>query len=256
MTLRSTKHIKQDSLKKIVENDDKGCDEKLDEIRELLGIPKKLDNEENLQKDDEITTTNSVPEDNDPKEESRIKILEGLTGKDLKLAKNLLIEIEKVPNIDWDPLTLELSVNSVIIPHSSIRLMIVKTVKNNTYPTLPYAFVNWVQALVTAKIPLQYFRDADSLNFRQALILIAERSTTAASESTTPPEEFENRKRAREEDEDDDNIEDTESPKRKKLSEGAETSLNLGEAVPLTEKRRSNRLRLKKSLKDSWKSIE
>ena len=116
MMSKFSSHIKQESLRNIVlqESD---CDTKLNQIRDLVGLPP-MTSEEKESEQQEISEPVV-----DLKAESIKKILDGLEGKDLNLAKNLLVELEKA-GLDWDTQSLELKVDGQTVAHSNLSLLI------------------------------------------------------------------------------------------------------------------------------------
>ena len=166
MMSKFSSHIKQESLRNIVlqESD---CDTKLNQIRDLVGLPP-MTSEEKESEQQEISEPVV-----DLKAESIKKILDGLEGKDLNLAKNLLVELEKA-GLDWDTQSLELKVDGQTVAHSNLGLLIKKLVRASS-PTLPIALVYFIDKIIKYKIPLSYIRDSDSQNIREALLKISER---------------------------------------------------------------------------------
>ena len=171
MMSKFSSHIKQESLRNIVlqESD---CDTKLNQIRDLVGLPPISEEEKESEAQAVEENVNTVV---DLKAESINRILEGLDGKELNLARNLLVDLEKA-GLDWDPQSLELKVNGNPIEHSNLSLLVKKLVRASS-PTLPIALVSFIDQIIKFKIPLTYIRDSDSQNIREALLKIKSNST-------------------------------------------------------------------------------
>ena len=245
---RVSKHIKQESLKNIVLTD-LDCEEKLNKIKELLGLPTSegVERETDDSRNDEETTNES-----DLRVQSRSRILEGLKGKELKLAQQLLTEIEKSTFLDWNDDSLELSIDGNLVPHSNIRLLTTKLVHESS-PQIPLGFVMYIDGLLRLKLPLSYFRDSDAIQTREALLKI--KGEIPLTEAVS-----ERQKRQRSESEVEDNLEG-EPSKRAKIderndAEGRTLDENLD--VPDTGeiRRKSPRLEMKKKLNASWKKFK
>ena len=242
---RVSKHIKQESLKNIV-LEDLDCEEKLNKIKELLGLPISEINEANEETNE---TSAVVDEQANSRIESRSRILQGLKGKELKLAQQLLTEIEKSTFLDWNDDTLELSVDGEYVAHSNIHLLTTKLVHDSS-PQIPLGFVTYIDGLLRLKIPLSYFRDSDAIQTREALIKIksdkslveADRGNLKRQRSLSETEEgnIENKKQRVEEEEIDSNVSD----------------LNLTAPTAGDTQRRSPRLQMKKKLNSTWKRFD
>lgn len=281
-----SKHIKQIHLKQLVEQN-KDCDSILTDIRQLVGLPPKTpdndNNEETTPK--EVADLEAPPpeeqilKEKDSKTESIERILEGLSGKEEKLARQLLNEIEKSPLVSWDPLSLELIRNGKPVSNTSMSLFVSKIVKRMSN-AIPYGFLYFIDSLISAKVPISYFKDSDSLNFREALLKIEKSTATNNVSTTVEPEavatgekanepEIEatpSLKRARNEEESDNEEERDTKKLKRQLSTDFIDDLDLGggeegggggreETVEEPTRRRSARLKLKNSLRKSWKKL-
>ena len=247
-----SKHIKQESLKNIVLKDVE-CEQKLAEIKELLGLPVSEDTP-NLENEGNEESNVS----DDQRIQSRSRILEGLKGKELKLANQLLIEIEKSTFIDWDDDTLELLIDNKLIAHSNIKLLTAKLVHESS-PQIPLGFVSYVDGLLRLKLPLNFFRDSDAIQTREALIVIRGRKE---GEEEDNPQNYEDppreRKRVRSESEGETANEDFLAKKRKvddPTNENEVTDVNVTAPDDMRSERRSPRLKLKPKLDYSWQKF-
>ena len=276
-----SKQIKQDILKDIVLKETE-CDEKLAEIRTLLGLPQS----ENVSGSEGggVVTEETAVAAQDLRSESISRILEGFKGREAQLAKQLLIEIEKSSVIDWDDATLELILNNnKNYPSSNIRLLIEKLLYTSS-PTLPNSFVSWIDALCSIKLPITYFRDSDSLNVRDAVLkirqeesvvpegneaVVAGRKRDREPEDETEleetfvkrprlsEEEKNSRKRSRVEEDESELATETVAKKSKISEENSESEINLTEPDPQqTGPRRSKRVQLKKKLGSTWRAFD
>ena len=174
-------HIKANVLKALVQKE-VPCEEKLDEIRGLLGLPPlEPDTEINGESSEE---TKDQPVDEEPgnevsvsdrqvelgeREKSINRILEGFQGKYKKFANQILLEIEKSGSLNWDYNTLELIIDSQTVLHSNLKLLLVKLLEQRS-PTLPFGLHKFVSALIRIKLPKVYFKGSDVKNIRAFLV--------------------------------------------------------------------------------------
>lgn len=167
-------HIKSTYLKSLVQAPDTSCQQKLNSIEKLLGLPlsDSVDNEETPKNEVGVNEEN-VNNDAilDKRLQAHEKILEGLSGKTEKLAKGLLQRIESVDNLSYDYDSLEISINSEVKRYSSIRSLIHRTVQVAS-PNLPLHFVQFINALLINKTSINFLLNSDALNIRQSLIEI------------------------------------------------------------------------------------
>ena len=260
-------HIKQSALKNVV-TQDIPCLEKLAKINELLGLPPPTETIENNEDETERIENGAAEESpvvpiseantDDSREKSIENIIQDLTGKSLKLAKQFIIEIEKNPTISWDYDTLEVIIDETPVLHSNIRLLIQKFVIE-TSAVLPLGLVEFVNKLLQIKLPLKLFKSADVLNIREALLKIRKESgkkEEVQSEEQVPEEDVESRKRSLEEEEEESeeaNIPLVEEEKGKKRKRTEVESLENSENINFTEQPRRSK-RIKSNL--PWKANE
>ena len=168
-----TRHIKAPVLKEIL-LEDKTCEEKLNQLKDLVGIPSEV----------------PVPQNTDERALSKEKILADLTPSGRKLANELLDYIEGSEFISWHTQTLELILDGKIIEFSNIQNLIKKVVQTLS-PNQPIAFVLFIDALLKLKVPQKLFRDGDAVNTRAQLLTI--RNSLSGAEPVSAPEEVSNR---------------------------------------------------------------
>ena len=315
-------HIKHNSLKKIVLKD-VPCEEKLQELRKLLGMPE-IENDSgedgggsgegggsgdggggggggggsgdgvesgeggasedgggggdvggggNEAEEEEPRGTEgggdvSEVSEKDEREKSFDSILSCFKGKYVKLAKGLLLEIEKSASVGWKYDSFEVTVDSNPILHSNIKLLLQKLMEEKS-PTFPLGLHKFIQALIGIKLPRFYFRGSDARNIRQFLIDIGPKKVVAAVESSGKK-----RQRVEEEEEEEDKEKDTKrlkidnpenegenvesqpsgSRKRSREEEGEEETPD----VEFDGRRRSSRikkLRLNEKLSKTWSAL-
>ena len=282
-----TSHIKAAHLKDLLLKEHGTCEEKLDEINKLLGLPQ-LSQTSSEQSESITTNEQSTSEQVDERQKSIDEILKDVKGKDWKLAKGLLRRIEFSDLISWNYETLEIIVEQKTILHSNIKLLIEKVVRLAS-PCLPVALLPFILALTKKPIPLNFFQDSDSLSIREGLLkitkpldaIIAEKPEQPVEPSVDQPAEetaeeaveqpveeaveesveeaaevnntnnIRNKKRQR------NNLQDP-VPYKQQKQEDEETTLVKGVAnadQEDTSRRRSQRLQLKPHLKKTWKSM-
>ena len=267
-----SRHIKQDSIRSIILQDTP-CESKLGEIQELVGLPPATENtNDGVGQNDEEGSAGQVEDTNESsslRDDSIKRILEGLTGRELSIGRNLLQEIEKTPGISWDETSLELILNGQNISFSNMNLLVNKVVQSSSL-SLPIGLVSFLNSLVMNKFPLSYIRDADSKNIRQALVEINgktgstesapvvdanEGSNIQSVDNLEAEKEVESSKRKREEDSDFENeITEEQLTKKQKISD---ESKNTGEEQIVDPRRRSSRikLKLKKEYEKNWREL-
>ena len=177
MTYQS--HIKASYLKSLVQADTP-CEEKIQNIEKLLGLPVSDlgESESGVNGDESSKNEVDVIADNgnqdailDKRLKAHERILEGLSGKSQKLAKALLQRIESLDNISYDYNNLEISINSEVKKYSSIRSLIHRTVLAAS-PNLPLHFTEFINALLLSKTSINFLVNSDALNIRQGLLQI------------------------------------------------------------------------------------
>ena len=164
-----TRHIKAPVLKEIL-LEDKTCEEKLNQLKDLVGIPSEL----------------PVPQNTDERALSKEKIIAELSISERKTANDLLDYIEGSEFISWHTQTLELILDGKIIEFSNIQNLIKKVVQTLS-PNQPIAFVLFIDALLKLKVPQNLFRDGDAVNTRAQLLTI--KNSLAEAETVSAPEE-------------------------------------------------------------------
>ena len=171
-----TSHIKAPVLKEIL-LEDKPCEEKLNRLKDLVGIPS------------EVPVPELTSENSDAKTISKEKILANLSTSGRKLANKIFDYIAASDFISWNPQTLELVLDGKEIEFSNIETLIKKVVQTLS-PIQPVAFVLFIDALLKLKVPQNLFRDGDAINTRAQLLLIknslTEAETVSAPEETNP----------------------------------------------------------------------
>lgn len=174
-------HIKANVLKALVQKE-VPCEEKLDEIRGLLGLPPlEKDPETDAEKSGETRdqpveeeASNEISVSDRPielgeREKSINRILEAFEGKYKKFAYQILLEIEKSELLSWDYGTLELIIDSQTVLHSNLKQLLVKLLEQRS-PTLPFGLHKFVNALIRIKLPKVYFKGSDARNIRAFLV--------------------------------------------------------------------------------------
>lgn len=269
--------IKANHLKRLIQKD-APCSEILNSIERLLGLPES--NKEESQTNETDEPQQSLSEDNNAnseidsgstesepadeknlREESVTKILDGLVGRERKLAESLLSRVEESERLNFDLKTHEIIIDSERLPHSDIRALILKCIRVRA-PEIPVYLLEFISVLVDSKCPLNLFQDSDVINIRRGVIKLKKQKeveTNFEKEEDPPVNSEESNKRAREVEEEEEKEEENLHPskvqrleekrgqKRKFVADGEE------EVVPV---KRSSRLQLKQGLRDKWKVIE
>ena len=289
-----SRHIKQDSIRNIILKDGP-CENKLSELRVMVGLPPAAVEPSSTEGVAEPLVPSGVEENvgDSLRQDSINRILEGLSGRELTMGKNLLNEIEKIPGISWDQNSLELILNGKTVKFSNLNLLVMKVIQSSSN-TIPLGLVNFLNALVINKIPMSYVRDGDSKNIRQALIEIQGKQSVVAEQTNTTetlsqeevndiPEvddipqiseetinETGSLKRKRNDDDDGGEVENSKEISEKQLTKKQKTndvdeiafddsSSKRGRkrkaVVDESELRRSSRVRLKRDLQDSWRGL-
>jgi len=209
--------------------------------------------------------------ENDLKSDSIKRILDGLEGRELNIARNLINELQ-IAQISWHANTLELIVNEKAISHSNLGLLVRKVVHQSS-PSLPLGLVTFINELVLKKVPINYIRDSDSLNIREAILMLSAKPDSD-DQNGKSIEESKGLKRRREDEGSE--VDFQEDRKKQKVDDDIPSEENevtserearqeevreeqprrkrkfMREEVPT---RASKRIRLKKSLQDSWSEI-
>lgn len=270
---RYSKHIKQDALRAII-NQDGPCESRMNEIRQLVGLPP-VDANTGDGSNEASAADMDAPGQSDSQQgeiapgqvdsgvsgvgdggegsllnDSISRLTENLTGRDLVLAKNLITELMKTKDISWDQNSLEMKINGKNVSFSNMNLLISKVVGNSSI-TIPLGLVTLVFHMLLNRIPLSYQRDGDTRMIRNALINI----TKAGTDITQPVVNEDNRgKRAREDDEEEEISEEQLSKKARTETQQEAGNLDTGNTQDRTL-RRSTRRKLKPELYDSWRQL-
>ena len=169
-----TSHIKASHLKSLIQSEG-NCQEKLSKISELVGLPGPVDDKESTINNETGSQVNEVEEAERQKlerrEECYKKILEGLSGKNEKLARGLLQRIETCQNLSFDYGTLEISINGIRKSNSSIRSLVHRMITVAS-PQLPICLTEFINGLIDNSVPISYYQNADCLQIRLSLINI------------------------------------------------------------------------------------
>ena len=145
-------NIKVPYLVKILDNAELNCDQKLIELKKLVGL--------NTDDDEEIGTTTST---NNFKA-LYPKILKSLTtNQDKKIGESFLDEILKSDVISFDPDSLEVIIHGQVLPNTFLPFLIQKIVVERAL-THPLGFISFISGLVEMNISPTYIRDNDSKN--------------------------------------------------------------------------------------------
>lgn len=265
------KLIKENHLKTILLKET-SCEEKLDEIRESIGLPPATtENEGAAENAAEAANSSEATETDNLRNDSVSRIVEDLQGREKTLAKQILNEIEKSQLISWDYANLELIIDGKNILHSNIKLLIEKIVHVSS-AVIPFGYIQFLDALLYIKLPINYMKDADSLNIREALINIHSRKngqvTQVPTENIPQPSSAPVIKRERP-DTDDDNeevankrpkateetVEEANEQAAEEPLENSDTETTGGRKI-LKAVRRSERNKLKKNISETWQPFK
>ena len=178
-------HIKANVLKALVQKEGVECEEKLEEIRKLLGlrplesetsgdqetnnVTNEHDGEQNTAESGNEVSVREAPVELSARERSIKRILDEFEGKYKKFANQILLEIEKSSSLSWDYESLELIIDSQKVLHSNIQLLLSKLLEQRS-PTLPHGLHKFINALINIKLPKVYFKGSDVKNIRAFLI--------------------------------------------------------------------------------------
>ena len=172
-------------MKALVQKEGVECEEKLEEIRKLLGlrplesetsgdqetndVTNEHDGEQNTAESGNEVSVREAPVELSARERSIKRILDEFEGKYKKFANQILLEIEKSSSLSWDYESLELIIDSQKVLHSNIQLLLSKLLEQRS-PTLPHGLHKFVSALINIKLPKVYFKGSDVKNIRAFLI--------------------------------------------------------------------------------------
>ena len=166
-----TSHIKAPVLKEILQ-EDKPCEEKLNKLKDLVGIPSEVPASETNSESTDATTL------------SKEKILANLSPSGRKLANKILDYIATSDFISWNADTLELILDGNAVEFSNIETLIGKVVETLS-PIQPVAFVLFIDALLKLKVPQSLFRAGDAINTRAQILLIKNSAVAAEPETVS-----------------------------------------------------------------------
>ena len=265
--------IKANHLKDLVQKD-APCNQILNSIERLLGLPES--NKEELKGNDveekndaveeesissaEAENESEVSEKSDLREESVAKILDGLNGRERKLAASLLSRVEESERLNYDYETHEILIDGERLLHSNVKALILKCIRVRA-PQLPTYLVEFLSVLVDAKCPLNLFQDSDVLNIRRGLLKLKKETNIEKrinEEEDLYPGSQESKKRTREVDEEEEKeVADEPPAKIQKIEEikGKKRKLEDSDETLNPPPKRSTRLQLKQNLRSQWQSI-
>ena len=235
-----TQYLKTPHVLKILNREGVACEEKLDELRNLIGGKglKLLPPGEELPEKTQEAPVESNPSSAPTATQTVIeKIVSEISGvKEKQLARSLLNEIDRSDYISFDPDNLEIIVDGENIKFSNIKNLVQYCISANP-SHLPLGIALFLQCLIKIKIPSELLRHGDALGIRESLIKIEElRSRGLSGGETTAPSEAapevapdaneggvdegggRGKKRTREDDgdDDDDDDDDDDAPELKK----------------------------------------
>ena len=144
-------NIKVPYLVKILDNAELNCDQKLIQLKKLVGL--------NTDDDEEIGTATDT---NDFKA-LYPKILQNLTNQEKKIGESFLDEILKSDVISFDPDNLEVIIHGQVLPNSYLPFLIQKIIVEREV-SHPLGFISFISGLVEMNISPTYIRDNDSKN--------------------------------------------------------------------------------------------
>ena len=208
-------YLKGPVVKNLLLNNDVSCEEKLEQLSEMVGIPYQkpqsneiVDSNANdlvtvSEKDENIVTNDlqQQSEQNDPpidqlseeqtfsndknpvsdRDISVEKILAGLTGRQLNHARSIIQDIEKSTQISWDYNTLEIIIRNEFVPHSNLKVLLEKIVQVEP-KTLPVGLALFIYNLIEIQCSVTHFKSADSLNIRSNLLKIKKNNNLLLSQ--------------------------------------------------------------------------
>ena len=190
-------HVKSTVLKRIIQKD-APCNDKLQELSNLLGLPAPTPSVEDavvrpdadVVRDDADAVSGESSGDNVPaveiseRQKSYDRILSDLNGQEKKNAKNILLRIESAPNISWDYKTDVISINSEPQLHSNVKDLVTKSVVASSR-LLPISFIRYVSSLIDLSLPVQYLTNLDTLHVRKELLAIRKAQLKASEASAS-----------------------------------------------------------------------
>lgn len=255
--------VKGSHLKELLLQDGP-CEEKLEKIHALLGIPY-----ERTGADGGTETGPFEPEPANAETErdaSIARIVDGLQNTELRLANEILTAIEQSSLLSWDNESLEIKIRGEAVAHTNLGELIKKIVRLQT-PILPYGLALFIYNLLEIKCPISVYRDGDSINLRKNLILIRKNYTdndtaqtfgnlddTSDTQSETEAVASESVQKSSAEpiiEQSSSNVE----PKINKRKRGIDLEDQPVEIGVTGGVRRSKRLKLKQPIEDGWAGL-
>ena len=185
-----SQYLKTPHVLKIINKDGIACEEKLDELRNLIGGKglKVLPSGEELpEKTPEVpVVSNSLPAPT-ATQSAIEKIVSEISGvKEKQLARSLLNEIDRSDYISFDPDNLEIIVDGENIKFSNIKNLVQYCISANP-SHLPLAIALFLQCMIRIKIPSELLRHGDALGIRESLLKIEELKSRGLSRGENTP---------------------------------------------------------------------
>ena len=264
-------HIKANVLKALVQKEGVECEEKLEEIRKLLGlrplesessgdqetndVTNEHDGEENTAESGNEVSVREAPVELSARERSIKRILDEFEGKYKKFANQILLEIEKSSSLSWDYESLELIIDSQKVLHSNIQLLLSKLLEQRS-PTLPHGLHKFINALINIKLPKVYFKGSDVKNIRAFLIdinsgnIVEKQPETSLKRKREDLEETERRRAELGKERVEESDEEEEIGGKRQRTEEAEPEVEVGVSTSSGEKKESEVERKKRKRED------
>ena len=264
-------HIKANVLKALVQKEGVECEEKLEEIRKLLGlrplesessgdqetndVTNEHDGEENTAESGNEVSVREAPVELSARERSIKRILDEFEGKYKKFANQILLEIEKSSSLSWDYESLELIIDSQKVLHSNIQLLLSKLLEQRS-PTLPHGLHKFIDALINIKLPKVYFKGSDVKNIRAFLIetnsgnIVEKQPETSLKRKREDLEETERRRAELGKERVEESDEEEEIGGKRQRTEEAEPEVEVGVSTSSGEKKESEVERKKRKRED------
>lgn len=174
-----TAYVKTPKVIEILETE-KSCEEKLSELRSLIGL------DQNIGKSKESGTISDQTDTHD-------EIIQDLSENEKKLAKEVLQLIETSKFISYDKQNFQLIINDRHLKFTNIKLLL-KRLLEVSDPTQPLGFVSWISALLQIKLPYHFFRSGDSIEVRDQLLAL-QQQTSNEENDTQPKNEMNSEKK-------------------------------------------------------------
>ena len=260
--------VKGTHLKEVLLQDSH-CEEKLEKIHALLGLPYERAGVAEGNPENEPAENEPEPESAQSKRDTSIaRIVDGFQNTELRLANAILTAIEQSSLLSWENESLEIKIRGEAVAHTNLAELIKKIVHMQT-PVLPYGLALFIHNLNEIKCPNYVYRDGDSINLRKNLILIRQNyrnndivadgnlNETGLAEGGTETEGVENEQNSTAEpilEQSPINAEPriNKNKKRKLGLSSEDQPVESGDAGNV---RRSKRLKLKQSIQDGWAEL-